>query len=221
MNIPLEAAIPANAAAITALGLLQLFWGYRYYRLLIVFYAFPLGAMIGALLGGWLFPGQPMLVYLLALAGVGILVPFMYFISLFCVGLVTSGGIVLALSLLVLMLAGGNPLSPTALWTLGILTALGGLAGGILAVIYHRGVIIVLTSLFGAIMGVAAAAMVGGTSYLTTTQPHMPAAWHIAAAVAVVLALTIVGIIVQRKTNPAEAARSSAKRRSPATAAAA
>lgn len=204
----------AMAAFVTAWGLFMLLFGYRYYRLVAMLEGIGVGAAAGALAALFIVPQHPMLMYTIALAGIAVFVPCAYYISVFIIGLGTVGATVAGLSFM-LINAAGIEMSSTTLWTFGIICAVAGLAGGILAVYYNRQVIIIVTSLGGALMGVAAAISAAMTAQSADQLPD-PTWWQIAMALAAAVALAVIGIIIQIKTTaPAAATPAARSSRSP------
>ncbi len=198
----------AGAAAFTAIGLFALVFGYRYYRTIAALQGMFIGAVLGAAGGMWLFPEQPMLIYLTALLAIGVLTPIFYYLSIFLIGFGTTATLVAGLIVLGMFLADVD-MTTAAGWTVGIIGGICGLAGGILALNYHRMVVIVMTSLWGASMGVNAALIA------SQVQPEQLAAspWKLAMMILVTVALAIVGIVVQRKaTSPAASSQNARPR---------
>ena len=205
------------AAIMTAWSLFILLFGYRYYRLVAMLQGITIGAVAGAAAGTMFLPQHPMLIYAAALAAVAITAPIFYYISVFIIGFSTSGLIIAGLSGLVLLVP-RIEVSLQIIWTVGIIAGLAGLAGGVLAIRYHRGVIILVTSIAGAVLGVAAAMSVAVGAAVPTEKIPQPNWWQLSMALAVAVALAVVGIIIQNKTTRQDIAKPAARRRSAAVA---
>jgi len=180
-------------------GLAFCFFGYRIFRVLLVLVGFVVGGLLGLAVGGGA-EGQAGGIVGFLVGGV---VGAALFFALYYVGVFLYGAGIACLLVLVGSIVGGIPPHP-------IFLIVGGIVGGILALIFHRIVIILLTSGSGAWSAVLAGFYLAGRStafedllrssgtaadpaetyrrVVEVTTPMMLAAW---------IVLAVLGAIVQ------------------------
>jgi hypothetical protein len=122
-------------------GLLNCFFGYRIFRILLAVYGFVLGAFVGILVAGTVAPGQALWLIVGAIAGgvIGaVLMAILYLVGVFVLG--ALGGALLANAI-------GTVVGITMPTLVVIIVAI---VVGVIALIAQRAVLILLTALGGA-----------------------------------------------------------------------
>jgi hypothetical protein len=186
--------VPVAALAVV-LGLVNCFFGYRIFRILLGVYGFLLGAAVGFVLAGVLFEGQGWWVSAVgALAG-GLLgaalMAALYYVGVFVVGAVTGA-----------MLAGAVG-AALGVALPGIVTIVVAIVVGIAAIFFQRVVIVLATSLAGAWMAVIGGyALMAGQPFELGDLTRLPAPWQRSLLpLAIWLVLAIAGAVVQFRTT--------------------
>lgn len=175
------------------LALVDCFFGYVLFRLVLVFVGLVGGALLGAAVASWLRAQPSGLDYFVACftcAVISVLLAWFLYRVAFAIS--AAAGVAAAIAVCVL----GRPGSGGA-WVFGGVV---GLAVGIYALIYTRAVFIVLSSLWGAFVAVfaTAALIVGPIEDLHWPVQALPAQrWLIVMLSAISVALAGAGIYVQ------------------------
>ena len=176
------------------IGLVQCFWGYRLFRVVLGIVGFVIGAALGWALG-LSFIGEQWGAILGAILG-GIigagLLSMLYFLGVFVMGGLL--GAMLGATLLGVL---GLDQIPWLLLVLGII-------GGIIAVIFQRAMIILSTAFSGSWSVVTGIAYFLGAGYAWSDLPAglRGMSWHTVAVLLGWLALGIIGSVVQFSTAP-------------------
>jgi hypothetical protein len=146
MNLEQLPALNTSSTLLIALvlicfGLLNCFFGYRIFRILLAIYGFVLGALVGIIVAGTIAPGQTLWLIVGAIAGGAIgavLMIVLYFVGVFVIG--ALGGALLANAI-------GTILGITMPTVVVIIAAV---VVGIIALIAQRAVLILVTAFAGA-----------------------------------------------------------------------
>ena len=179
-----------------AIGLLQCFLGYRVIHLILGLFGFLGGALAGMALAATATSEFAIVIFGGLLGGVGgaVLMVLLFYVGIFLLGM--SAGSLIAFSIA----------SEIAMQVHPAAVLLPGLATGILALIYQRPMIILITSYGGAahvvngILMLALGMGVGQVARMTDyATPRGAAAWI---ALATWIALGTAGMVFQFKTNP-------------------
>jgi len=175
-------------------GLIQCFWGYRLFRLVLGIVGFLVGAALGWAIG-LAFIGEQWGAILGAILGGAIgagLLSALYFLGVFVMGAIL--GAILGATLLGV---GGLDQIPVLLIVLGIV-------GGILAVIFQKAMIILSTAFSGAWSVVTGIAyfLGGGYAWVGLADELRRGGWQTIAILLAWIALGIVGSVVQFRTAP-------------------
>jgi len=188
-NLP-PALLVALMLAFLAFGVLQCFFGYRLFKVILgilgFFWGAALGAVVGALTG-------PLFVLLFAIVG-GVLGAVL-FVLLFFVGIFVLGaGLGLLVGMAISALGGVIPAVFIALPL--------ALVGGVLALIFQKLIIILATAFGGAwsVVSSVAAIALGAQAFDWLKTPDTLGSWSAAVPVAWI-ALAVVGVIVQYRVT--------------------
>lgn len=187
------ASIPLVAVALV-LGLVNCFFGYKLFRVMLVIYGFLLGAGAGVFLAGVLLEGEGWIAIAAAVVGgiVGaVLMSALYYVGVFVVGALAGAMFLGAL---------GASLD----FSMPVLAVIvGAIVTGIVAILLQRAVLIMATAFSGAwvaIMG--GTALLEGSSFTLTNLRWVPPVWQRSYVPLIIwLVLGIGGAVVQFRTT--------------------
>jgi hypothetical protein len=193
MTLPSLPSLGINSTIVVAIiaiafGLLNCFFGYRIFRILLGIYGFVVGAGVGLVVASNLAAGQTLWLAVGAVAGGilgAILLVVLYFVGVFVVG--AYGGVLLANAI--------GAVTGFAIPT--VVVIIFAVVVGILALILQRAVLVLLTAFAGSWAAVSGGAMlVAGRSLPAFSVVIKPSTWEEAnlPTLAILISWLVVGI---------------------------
>ena len=186
--------VVAGAALLTAIAFVLMFAGYRFYRLIATVIGGLIGAYVGVSLCGRYLPDNAVLQFFLAIVSVGLVGSLFFYVSIFMLGAVL--GITVAHLLSWAWLGSQGIDTEAAFHGLLVSYAVAGITAGVMAIVFRRVFLIIITALGGASLAVTSAATVAAGLYWAWRMT--PIGWGLGGVALV--ALSVTGCIVQWKT---------------------
>ncbi|MBN2584123.1 MAG: DUF4203 domain-containing protein [Planctomycetes bacterium] len=185
------------AVACTVHGLVLLFFGYRLFRLLATLTGLAVGEILAVGLSIHYLPDYSLLHYLLGLVGAAVGAAIFYYVSVFALGAILGVGVAHLIGW-AWLISRGYETNAAAQNGMIVSYVIAGLTAGVLALVFKRPFLIILTSLGGASAAVQGASLAAGG--LAAVVNSFSIFGRILAALTFVI-LAAIGIVTQMKVT--------------------